>query len=443
MSKIYLLTGAAGLLGSNIARQLVDAKEVVRALVLKDDPAVAYVPDQVQIIYGDLLDINSMEELFTVPEGSEVIVIHCASIVTMNPNPNPKVYAVNVDGTRNIIDMCLKNKVKKLVYVSSTGAIPELPHGQKIKEVDHFLPADGLVGYYSVTKAQASQLVLDALRWCPGLDASIVHPSGICGPNDYAFGPVAQTVSQYLNGEVKIGLDGTFNSVDVRDLAAGVIACCDKGRRGECYIMSNELVTMKELYDIINRTANMNVHANILSKGIASLAVKFIKMQSKFTGEEPVLTDFAVYNMTRNNDFDCSKAKQELGFSCRPFEETIRDEVNWLLEEAKDAGEQNEEAEKNAEKTVEEIKERIKMGDISKVIVRKGDERILSIPLNISVAASVVGVTVAPLTFLPAMISAIGLDCHIELEKKDGTVMDVTNGVASAIVDASGYSDRN
>lgn len=443
MSKIYLLTGAAGLLGSNIARQLVDAKEVVRALVLKDDPAVAYVPDQVQIIYGDLLDINSMEELFTVPEGSEVIVIHCASIVTMNPNPNPKVYAVNVDGTRNIIDMCLKNKVKKLVYVSSTGAIPELPHGQKIKEVDHFLPADGLVGYYSVTKAQASQLVLDALRWCPGLDASIVHPSGICGPNDYAFGPVAQTVSQYLNGEVKIGLDGTFNSVDVRDLAAGVIACCDKGRRGECYIMSNELVTMKELYDIINRTANMNVHANILSKGIASLAVKFIKMQSKFTGEEPVLTDFAVYNMTRNNDFDCSKAKQELGFSCRPFEETIRDEVNWLLEEAKAAGGQTEEAEKNAEKTVEEIKERIKMGDISKVIVRKGDERLLSIPLNISVAASVVGVTVAPLTFLPAMISAIGLDCHIELEKKDGTVMDVTNGVASAIVDAAGYSDRN
>ena len=95
---------------------------------------------------------------------------------------------------------------------------------------------------------------------------------------------------------MKIGLDGTFNSVDVRDLAAGVIACCDKGRRGECYIMSNELVTMKELYDIINQTANMNVHANILSKGIASLAVKFIKMQSKFTGEEPVLTDFAVYN---------------------------------------------------------------------------------------------------------------------------------------------------
>lgn len=436
MNRVYLLTGAAGLLGSSISRQLVDTGETVRALVLQGDPAVAHVPQQVQIVYGDLLDMDSLEELFAVPNDSEVVVIHSASIVTMNPNPNPKVYAVNVNGTRNIIDMCVRHKVKKLVYVSSTGAIPELPHGQKIKEVDHFMPADGLVGYYSVTKAEASQLVLDAVRWCPDLDASIVHPSGICGPNDYAFGPVAQTISQYINGEVKIGLDGTFNSVDVRDLAAGVIACCDKGRRGECYIMSNELVTMKELYDIVNQAANLNIHASILSKGVASLAVKFLKAQSRFTGEEPILTDFAVYNMTRNNDFDCSKARQELGFNCRPFAETIRDEVDWLMKEAENVGEQDKEAGKKAEKTVEEIKERIKMGDISKVIVRKGEERVVSIPLKVSV----VGGVTAPLIFLPAVMSAIGLECRIELEKKDGTVLDVTNGVSNVIVKASEHS---
>ena len=231
MSKVYILTGAAGLLGSNISRQLIEMGETVRALVLKGDPAAKYVPEKAQIIYGDLLDLDSLEELFTVPEDSEVYVIHCASIVTLHPEPNPKVYAVNVDGTQNIIDMCIKHKVKKLVYISSTGAIPELPHGQRIKEVDHFLPTDGLVGYYSITKAEASQKVLDAVHEYPEFDASIVHPSGICGPNDYSFGPVAQIVSQYVAGEMKIGLEGTFNSVDVRDLAAGVIACCEKGRR--------------------------------------------------------------------------------------------------------------------------------------------------------------------------------------------------------------------
>lgn len=339
MSKIYILTGAAGLLGSNISRQLIEAGETVRALVLKGDPAAKYVPEEAQIVYGDLLDMKSLEELFTVPDGSEVYVIHCASIVTLKPEPNPKVYAVNVDGTKNILDLCISHHVKKLVYISSTGAIPELPRGQKIKEVDHFLPTNGLVGYYSITKAEASQAVLDAVRMNPELDASIVHPSGICGPNDYSFGPVAQVVSQYVAGEMKIGLEGTFNSVDVRDLAAGVIACCEKGRRGECYIMANELVTMQELYEIINRAANLDIHAKILSKGVARVAVKILKLESRVTGKEPLLTDFGLYNMTRNNDFDASKAREELGFTCRPFEETIRDEVEWLRAEAQNDSE--------------------------------------------------------------------------------------------------------
>ena len=335
MNRVYLLTGAAGLLGSNISRQLIEAGHAVRALVLKGDPAARYVPRQVQVIYGDLLDTDSLEAFFTVPEGSEVVVIHSASIVTLNPDPSPKVHAVNVDGTRNIVEMCLKHKVKKLVYVSSTGAIPERPHGQKITEVDHFLPTDGLVGYYSVTKAEATQLVLDAVREHPELDASIIHPSGICGPNDFSYGPVAKFIMQYAVGEMKSGIAGTFNSVDVRDLAAGVIACCDKGRRGECYIMSNEMVTMEEMFELINEAAGLHYHPSVLSAKTARLAAKLFSLGSHITGKPALLTDFAVYNLTRNNDFDCSKARRELGFTCRPFADTIRDEVNWLMEVGK------------------------------------------------------------------------------------------------------------
>ncbi|WP_369283653.1 NAD-dependent epimerase/dehydratase family protein [Oscillibacter sp. GMB15532] len=335
MSKVYLLTGAAGLLGSNISRQLIDAGAHVRALVLKGDPAAKYVPDEAEIVYGDLLDIPSLEELFNVSEGTEICMIHSASIVTLNPEPNPKIQAVNVDGTKNIIDMCLKYRAKKLVYISSTGAIPELPHGQKIKEVDHFLPTDGLVGYYSVTKAEATQLILDAVKAHPELDASIVHPSGICGPNDYAFGPVAQFIMQYAAGEMKMGIEGSFNSVDVRDLAAGILSCCDKGRRGECYIMSNSLVSMDEMFGIINNAGNFEYHPTILSANKAHMAAKLLAMGSKLTGKPAMLTDFAIYNLTRNNDFDCTKAQKELGFSCRPFTQTIQDEVDWLHAEGK------------------------------------------------------------------------------------------------------------
>ncbi|MCR4673551.1 MAG: NAD-dependent epimerase/dehydratase family protein, partial [Lachnospiraceae bacterium] len=271
MKKTYILTGAAGLLGSNISRELVEKGEEVRAFVLPNDPAAKYIPKGVEIIYGDLLEMESLEKLFDVPEDREVYVIHSASIVTLKTEPNPVVHAVNVDGTKNMIEMCLKHHVKKLVYISSTSAISELPHGQKIKEVDHFLPTDKLVGYYAITKAEASQAVLDAMKEHPELDASIIHPSGICGPNDYSYGPVAGLIQQYMHGEMKIGLAGTFNSVDVRDLADGVISCCENGKRGKCYIMGNELVTMKEMFDIIDEAAGLNINAKVLPKAVATV----------------------------------------------------------------------------------------------------------------------------------------------------------------------------
>lgn len=334
MNRIYLLTGATGLLGSNISRKLIERGETVRALVLKDDPAVKYVPSGTQIVMGDVLDIPSLEEFFNVPDELDIIVIHSASIVTLDPNPNKKVWAVNVRGTQNIIDMCLKYRVKKLVYISSTGAIPELPGNQLIREVDHFT-TEGLVGYYSVTKAEASKLVLDAVKKYPQLDASIVHPSGICGPNDYAFGPVSSVIIQYAKGELTAAIEGYFNSVDVRDLADGVIACCDKGRRGECYIMANCLVSMKEMFEILNRALGINRKITILSVPVARLIAKIMVIGSKITGKPPKLTDFAIYNLTRNNNFDYSKAEKELGYKCRPFEDTIFDEVRWLKEEGK------------------------------------------------------------------------------------------------------------
>ncbi len=332
--KIYLLTGAAGLLGSNVSRKLIERGEQIRALVLADDPAAEYIPKEAEIVTGDITDTESLERFFTVPDNTDAYVIHSASIVTLDPKPNEKVYNVNVTGTQNIINKCVSHKIKKLVYISSTGAIPERQGKLPIKEVDHFNP-EGLIGYYSVTKAIASQMVLNALDMVPELDASIIHPSGICGPDDYSFGPVADFIMKYASGKMSAGIDGTFNSVDVRDLADGVIACCDKGRRSECYIMSNSLVSMEEMFYLINETAGLNYRPKILSPKIAKGFAKVMEAASKISGKPAQLTDFAIYNLTRNNNFDCSKAKRELGFHCRPFEETIHDEVAWLKAEGR------------------------------------------------------------------------------------------------------------
>lgn len=146
--RIYLVTGAAGFLGGTVCRQLVARGERVRAFVLPGDKAEQYVPAEAEICEGDLTDLPSLNRFFSVEPGTQVNVIHCASIVTVNPDYSQKVMDVNVGGTKNIIDCCLKTPgFAKLVYVSSTGAIPEQPKGCKISEVDHFDPQCESPGY--------------------------------------------------------------------------------------------------------------------------------------------------------------------------------------------------------------------------------------------------------------------------------------------------------
>jgi len=328
MKTKYLLTGAAGYLGSNISRTLIAQGKEVRALVLKGDPAIAQVPPKAEIVSGDLVDAASVEEFFNVPHDTEIVVIHCASMVTVSPDLTDKLYAVNVTGTQNIIDACIKHKVKKLVYVSSTGAIPELPRGQVISEPDAFDPAP-IVGGYGKTKAMATQLVLDAVK-NHGLDASIVYPSGISGPNDYGNGYFTNFIIDYWSGKMPAGISGSFNAVDVRDLADGVIACTEKGRKGEGYIMSNSAVSMRDLFRLVSENTGAPLVKVILPAFVARVMAAVSSFISVFTKKTGLLTSFAIYNMTRNNNFSNDKAARELGFRARPFEETIRDMAVWL-----------------------------------------------------------------------------------------------------------------
>lgn len=329
---IYLLTGAAGFLGSNICSQLLARGEKVKALVLPNDKAVKYVPKEVEVCFGNLCDAASLEEFFKVPEGMNSIVIHCASMVTVNPDYNQKLIDINVGGTQNIVDKCIQHKeCRKLVYVSSTGAIPELPKGQKITETSQFEPInpDTQVGCYSQSKAKATQIVLDAARE-KGLDGCVVHPSGILGPNDHAISETTGTLIKIIKGEMPMGMQGSFNLCDVRDLAYGCIAAADKGRKGECYILGNEEVTLKQLCEMLHEESGCKKIKFYLPLGIANIIAKSMEKKARKTGEKPLMTTFAVYNLARNNAFDYSKAKRELGYKTRSYKNTIHDEVMWL-----------------------------------------------------------------------------------------------------------------
>ena len=330
MSKmIYIVTGAAGFLGGTVCRKLIERGEKVRALVLQNDPAAKYIPDSAEVVQGDLCDRETLEKLFTVPEGMKSIVLHIASIVTVDPTFNQKVIDVNVGGTKNIIDMCLAHpECNKLVYCSSTGAIPETPKGKKITEVV-FFDKDKVEGFYSMSKAMATQAVLDAVKE-RGLNACVVHPSGIMGSEDFAVGETTGTLIKIIGGEMPMGISGTFNLCDVRDLADGMIAAADNGRQGECYILGNEAISFKEFCRLVSEEANCKAPKAFLPIQIANMIARLSEMRAKRKGVKPLMKTFSVYNLARNNDFDSSKAKRELGYRTRSYRETIHDEIKWL-----------------------------------------------------------------------------------------------------------------
>ncbi|MBO5227809.1 MAG: NAD-dependent epimerase/dehydratase family protein [Lachnospiraceae bacterium] len=331
---MYLVTGAAGFLGSAICRQLVERGDKVRAFVLPNDKSAVYLPEEVEICKGDICEMEDLKRFFEVPEGTETIVLHIASIVTVSPDYNPVVMNVNVGGTKNIIRCCLDHpECKKLVYCSSTGAIPETKKGKRISEVMYF-DEDQVLGCYSRSKAIATQAVLDAVEK-EGLNACVVHPSGILGPEDFAVGETTKTVIEIINGAMPMGIDGSFNLCDVRDLAAGTIAAADKGRKGQCYILGNEEVSFRDFANMLVEEAGCKPIKSFLPIGVANFLAAMLEKQAKRSGKQPLMTTFSVYNLARNNKFDSSKARSELGYTTRSYEETIRDQVAWLKAEGK------------------------------------------------------------------------------------------------------------
>lgn len=326
---VYLVTGAAGFLGSNICAQLLERGERVRAFVLEGDKSAQYLPKEVEIVYGNLCDKTSLIPLFTVDEGVATVCIHVASMVTVNPYYRKALLDVNVGGTANIIDMCLEHEeCQKLVYVSSTGAIPELPHGQRIKEVEE-VNLDQVEGWYSKSKAMATNNVYTAIRE-RGLKACVVYPTGIMGPNDYALSETTSTIIKIIKGEMAAGIDGSFNMVDVRDLAAGCIAAADKGRIGEGYILGNKVIRFKTMSKIISQEAGCKPVKFFLPIWAAEMIARSMERKATKTGKMPLMTSFSVYNLKRNNEFDYSKAILELGYTTRPLDVTLKDQIKWL-----------------------------------------------------------------------------------------------------------------
>lgn len=322
----YLVTGATGFLGHTVVHMLANRHKAVTALVLPEDPGAQRLPEGVDIALGDVTDPESLEPVFA-SLGKNACVIHCAGLICIDTVPGPMVRKVNVEGTRHVVDLCRRYGIRKLVYVSSVHAIPERKDGCAMTEIRDFSPQN-VSGEYAKTKAEATAYVLEAAR--QGLNASVVQPSGIVGPQDYAIGSLSSMIISYCKGKLPMGVEGGYDFVDVRDVAAGILACCEKGRPGECYILSAEYVSIRRMLDSLCHISKGNRVKLLAPVWLAKAVSPFAEWVSKLKKEKPYFTPYAVSVLGSNGLFSHAKAARELGYSPRRFSVTLRDTYHWL-----------------------------------------------------------------------------------------------------------------
>ncbi len=324
--KTYIITGANGFLGNNIVRELQGQDCEIRALVMPGDKLHSLDGLRCTLYEGDVTKPETLGEIFAVEDGSETVVIHCAAIVTVKSKFNQKVYDVNVGGALNVAEKALSIGAR-LVYVSSVHAIPE--RGQKvIGETKEFDP-ELVVGQYAKTKAETANALLKMSRE-RGLDVVIVHPSGMLGPHDFGHSHLTQLVLDFCNGKLGACVKGGYDFVDVRDVAAGILSAAERGRTGECYILSNRYVEIKELLDTVSEVRGTKKIKVVLPMWLAKVTAPLSEAYYALLKQPPLYTRYSLYTISTHVTFTHEKAAKELDFSPRPIRDTVSDTVAWL-----------------------------------------------------------------------------------------------------------------
>ncbi|ADV65889.1 NAD-dependent epimerase/dehydratase family protein [Deinococcus maricopensis] len=240
---MVIVTGATGHLGAALIRALRAQERPVRALIRQDRRALEGL--DVECAPGDLHDERALRRAF---EGGDV-VYHVAAHIALGHDAWPTLHAVNVHGTRNVVNACLAAGVRRLVHVSSVAALVGKPHATPVDEARPLVssPHPFPYGYSKALAEQEVQRGLDA-----GLDAVIVRPTAILGPYDHRVGSTTQLVRRAALGEMPVALPGGFDFVDVRDVADGALRAETRAPRGADFILSG---TWASTLDVARRAA--------------------------------------------------------------------------------------------------------------------------------------------------------------------------------------------
>ncbi|UCE97396.1 MAG: SDR family oxidoreductase [Dehalococcoidia bacterium] len=320
---MVVVTGATGHIGNVLVRQLLKRGLKVKALTLPTEDLNPLKGLKVEIAEGDVRNLNTLIQAF---KGSRM-VYHLAGIISILPGRDKLVEQVNVTGTQNVVEACMRVGVRRLVYISSIHAIEEPPHGTIFDESLSCNPRR-VTENYGRSKARATMVILEGVK--RGLDAVIVHPTGIIGPYDFRISEMGQLILDFINGNLKAYIDGTYDYVDVRDVAKGIILAGEKGQSGERYIFSGEQISVYRLMKILQKISGVKAPNIKIPLWLARIAAYFSPIYYRLTRRKPRFTTYSIDVLRSNSLISSEKARLQLGFTTRPAIQSIRDSVSWF-----------------------------------------------------------------------------------------------------------------
>lgn len=316
------ITGASGHIGAVLTRELIKNKHSLKLLIHEDTRGIQgldYIP-----VNGDLLDPRSLEELCRDVD----VVFHLAARISIDKKDRKLVYRTNVEGTRNVLKACQKNKVKRLIHFSSIHALDNTPRDIPMDETRPLVANNPII--YDQSKADSQKLVHEMARM-NGLNVVILNPTAIVGPYDYKPSYLGRAVWRIYNGSLPMLVPGGYNFVDVRDVVQAAIQAIGNGRKGECYLLSGVYMTLKELSVLIQEISPHQTPKRVAPTYVAKIGLPFITAYSRLKKEHPLYTRESLEILEGCNfDIQNEKARKELGFSPRPLKETLRDTFDWF-----------------------------------------------------------------------------------------------------------------
>ncbi len=317
---ITAVTGASGHLGANLVRALIAEGRKVRALVHRDTRALDGL--DVEIVRGDLWDAGSLDRL----TGGARTVFHMAGRISIAGAEGGLVERTNVEGTANVVEACLRNGVGRLVHCSSIHAFSAEP--DRTLDETHALALDPHDMPYDRSKALGQRAVLEGAD--RGLDAVIINPTAVIGPNDFAPSRMGNIVAGIARGRFPMLVEGGYDWVDARDVAAGAVAAEKGGRTGECYLLTGYWTSFRDVSALIGRITGRRTPKAMAPFWLALPASYASLVLGRLSGKPPLFTPMAIHTLTSHHSISRAKAERELGYSPRPFEQTLRDTLEWF-----------------------------------------------------------------------------------------------------------------